>query len=247
MRLVSIAQETCLLQKLANLPTDLPVFMTHSPVASVTYDYLADCYPELQFGLLDDDDALIAKVQAVPIQWAGLDALPDRGWDQVLLDAFRPGLIEDSAGPRRAVSLLEAHVLNELRGRGLSYELISRVRESLARLGITDLVGPVRPNQKCREPRTPIAEYASRKRADGLPVDPWLRVHVRLGGVIVKTCPVSMTIPGTLSQWRDWTGLPFDASGDVEVPEALASVHVDVDQDHAVYVEPNVWVHHDLT
>jgi hypothetical protein len=31
------------------------------------------------------------------------------------------------------------------------------------------------------------------------------------------------------------------------VPFALNPVHVSVEQDHAVYVEPNVWVHHDLT
>jgi hypothetical protein len=56
-----------------------------------------------------------------------------------------------------------------------------------------------------------------------------------------------MTIPGTLEQWRSWTGLPFAESGDVEVPSALVPVHVDVEADHAVYVEPNVWVHHELT
>ena len=40
------------------------------------------------------------------------------------------------------------------------------------------------------------------------------------------------------------TGLPFDVTGPVVVPGALVPVHCDVDQDHAVYVEPNVWVHH---
>ena len=44
-----------------------------------------------------------------------------------------------------------------------------------------------------------------------------------------------------------WTGLPFDTTGDVIVPKALVPVHVDVTHDHAVYVEPNVWVQHDLS
>ncbi len=39
---------------------------------------------------------------------------------------------------------------------------------------------------------------------------------------------------------------PFDAPGLQDVPEALAAVHVDIDQNHAVYVEPNVWVRHGL-
>ena len=55
-----------------------------------------------------------------------------------------------------------------------------------------------------------------------------------------------MTIPGTLAQWREWTGLAFDVDGSVEVEGGLAPIHVDLANDHAVYVEPNVWVHHDL-
>jgi hypothetical protein len=50
----------------------------------------------------------------------------------------------------------------------------------------------------------------------------------------------------SLAEWREWTGLPFDTTGDVIVPKALVPVHVDVTHDHAVYVEPNVWVQHDL-
>ena len=63
-------------------------------------------------------------------------------------------------------------------------------------------------------------------------------------GRIVKLAPCSMIVPGTLADWRGWTGLPFDESGDVVVPGALAPVHVAAEQDHAVYVEPNVWIHH---
>jgi hypothetical protein len=83
-------------------------------------------------------------------------------------------------------------------------------------------------------------------RPDGLPVDPWMRVHVRAGGQIVGVATRSMTIAGTLAEWRAWTGLPFDESGPVIVPEALVPVHCDVAADHAVYVEPNVWIRHPL-
>jgi len=36
-------------------------------------------------------------------------------------------------------------------------------------------------------------------------------------------------------------------SGAVVVPGALSPIHVSREQDHAVYIEPNVWVHHRLT
>jgi hypothetical protein len=89
-----------------------------------------------------------------------------------------------------------------------------------------------------------MSTYAFRVREDGLPVDPWLRVHVRAGGRIEKVAPRSMVIPGTLEEWREWTGLPFDKTGPVLVPEALRPVHCDVEHGVAVYVEPNVWVRH---
>ena len=55
-----------------------------------------------------------------------------------------------------------------------------------------------------------------------------------------------MTISGTVAQWRLWTGLPLTESGTVVVAGALTPLHVAVEHDHAVYVEPNVWVHHHL-
>jgi hypothetical protein len=63
---------------------------------------------------------------------------------------------------------------------------------------------------------------------------------------VVAVCPLSMTVAGTLSQWRDWTGLPFDISGEVTVPGALNPVLVSIEHEHDVYIEPNVWMHHDL-
>jgi hypothetical protein len=55
-----------------------------------------------------------------------------------------------------------------------------------------------------------------------------------------------MTVTGTLAQWREWTGLAFDAPGEVLVPGALLPLHCEPGHDFAVYVEPNVWVHHRL-
>ncbi len=46
----------------------------------------------------------------------------------------------------------------------------------------------VAPAQQGSEPGTPMERYAARTRSDGLPSDAWLRVHVRLGGRLVKVC-----------------------------------------------------------
>lgn len=107
-------------------------------------------------------------------------------------------------------------------------------------------MAPVRPPDKAAEPHAPMAEYAARTRADGLPADRRLRTHVRAGGRIERVAPCSATVQASLATWRSWTGLPFDADGPLVVPGALTPVHVSVTHDAAVHVEPNVWVTHSL-
>jgi len=169
--------------------------------------------------------------------------LPDGGWDTVVRWAD-----QDYALGRKpnAVSALEITLRSTIKGKGFSQLMVAAMKANAARLGFRDLYAPVRPSHKHLEPRTPIDEYARRVRADDLPSDPWLRVHIRLGGEIIKTAPFSMTVPGTLAVWRDWTGLPFDQSGEIDIPGGLVPVHVSVEQNHAVYVEPNIWVRHRL-
>jgi hypothetical protein len=53
-------------------------------------------------------------------------------------------------------------------------------------------------------------------------------------------------IASSLDNWREWTGLPFDETGEVIVPKALVPVQCNVEHGYAAYVEPNVWVQHDL-
>ena len=55
-----------------------------------------------------------------------------------------------------------------------------------------------------------------------------------------------MVIAGTISEWTQWTGLTFSTSGPAIVSGALSLIHVSLEQDHAVYVEPNLWIHHRL-
>jgi hypothetical protein len=124
--------------------------------------------------------------------------------------------------------------------------VVAALAETARGNGLDTLVAPVRPTRKHLRPDLSMAEYIRQTRDDGLPDDPWLRVHVRAGGRVVGVAPASMTMVGSLAQWRQWTGLPFDRSGDVVMPDALVPVHCDVIHDHAVYVEPNVWVWQDL-
>jgi hypothetical protein len=49
---------------------------------------------------------------------------------------------------------------------------------------------------------------------------------------------------GTVAEWEAWSDMVFPASGDYVIPNGLASLHIDVDADEGIYVEPNVWLRH---
>ncbi len=151
----------------------------------------------------------------------------------------------DGAGRRpNAVSALEIMVLPPYRGRGLAQSMLAALCANTRARGFADLYAPLRPSDKHQEPRVPFADYVARTRGDGLPHDSWLRVHLRANAHVVKIAPHSMVIAGTLADWSDWTGMNFARSGEAIVPGALTPVHVSRQHDHAVYVEPNLWVHH---
>jgi len=91
-----------------------------------------------------------------------------------------------------------------------------------------------------------MEQYIAWTTADGLPFDPWLRVHARAGARITRVCPASMVITGSVEDWEGWTGLRFPESGAHTVAGALQPVELDVEADSGIYVEPNVWMHHSI-
>jgi GNAT superfamily N-acetyltransferase len=243
----SVAERPDLAHLLDGFPQGWPEFMYQDPVAPLYYAVAVAAYPAFCLVAVDRQapERALAKAHSVPFAWPDdpAERLP-AGWDDVVLRATgdRVAGLETNL-----VSALEICVQPDLRGTGLSAVMVDAMRRNAARLGYRSLVAPVRPSGKHAHQDVPMPEYITWRRDDGLPVDPWLRVHVRAGGQILRVAPRSMTIPGTLAEWREWTGLPFDTTGPVHVPLALAPAHCEVAHDHAVYVEPNVWVHHRLT
>lgn len=194
--------------------------------------------PHLVVAALEDGRP-VARGVVVPFSSAR-GALPS-GWDEAAVWAAEDAL--DGVACDVACAL-EIAVHPARAGRGLSSVVLGAMRSAVRAAGLTSLLVPLRPPDKAAEPEVPMAEYAARVRADGLPADRWLRTHVRAGGRVEGVASCSSTVAAPLERWREWTGLPFDRDGPVPVPGALAPVHVSVAHDHAVYVEPNVWVRH---
>ena len=226
---------------------EIAEFLYHDAASVALFDPVRQQFPEYTLIGTDPDEpeVPVAVLYTVPFTWSADPAveLPTGGYDAVLLTAAADLL----AGRRgNLVSAVLAMVRPGWRGRGISALMLDAARRNAAGLGHASLVAPVRPVRKHLSPRLAMAEYVARRRPDGMPEDPWLRVHARAGGRMVSVAPCSMTVAAPLTRWREWTGLPFDAEGPVLVPGGLVPVHCDLREEVAVYVEPNVWYHHSL-
>lgn len=223
-----------------------PRFMLADPIADLYFSQL-DRHADHVLIAVDGQDRVLARALGVPFamgQDLGRPELPPNGWDGVIRWAWL-----DQVADRRPTHLaaLEITVAPEARSTGLAVRMLDALRATARERGLQGYVAPVRPSRKHLAPDVDMHSYSARTRGDGLPEDPWLRLHVRAGGRIVGVCPTSMTIVGTIAQWRAWTELPFDREGPTAVDGTLAPVHVDLANGHAVYVEPNVWVAHTLS
>ena len=238
MRIYSHAERPELVKRRGELGEAWEEFMYHDAVANLHWDHQYEEFPDLQLYLVDEDDRYLAESNAVPIPF-GPDALPDDGWDAAMEQAF-------AGRPVVAVSAIAITIGVEQRGKGLSKTMLDGMRKAVAARGLTDLVAPVRPSLKHRYPLVPADRYIEWRRPDGKLLDPWLRVHENAGARLVRVAPHSMRISGTVAEWEGWTKMAFPDSGSYIVPGALAPVEVDRERDEAVYVEPNVWMHHEV-
>ncbi|RKN39453.1 N-acetyltransferase [Streptomyces hoynatensis] len=241
-RITTLAERPALAGRLYEIADTWPAFFDHEVVAHVLLGRVAAEFPAYCV-VATEGERVVARGFAVPFdaRSPGREETPDQGWDRVLGWAFH-----DASRGREATaaSALEITVDAGYLGRGLSYLMLDALRQAAGRQGHGELLAPVRPTAKHLRPRLPMADYLRLLRPDGLPEDPWLRVHVRSGGRVEGIAPASMTVSGSLAQWREWTGLPFDRDGEVEVPGALVPVRCEAAHGYAVYVEPNVWVRH---
>jgi GNAT superfamily N-acetyltransferase len=229
------------------IPSDQvwPEYNLHGDVVNEWWGLLDEELPEYQFVLYDEtNDIVVAEGHTGPMRWDGTDASLPESFDATIVRVFEH---VRAAKELDTLCALAAESPRDARRRGLAVQLLEAMRELGRRRGLTRFVAPVRPSWKERYPLTPIERYITWRRDDGQLLDPWMRVHERLGARIANPLPESLLITGTIAEWEGWTGMAFPESGDYVFPEGLATVHIDRDADLGSYGEPNVWmVHPDL-
>jgi GNAT superfamily N-acetyltransferase len=207
-----------------------PEIVFHDEISNAYWSRLYEERPEFQFALLDDDGALLAEGNSIPV--SGMPA----GWR----DALRDGFTADAADRLCALAIL---IDPDHQQRGHSRLMLEHMRGLAFERG-WDLFAPVRPSLKHRYPLTPIERYVEWRREDGLLFDPWLRAHERLGAEIVGIAEGSLVAEGTVAELDQWSGLAFPESGSYVVEGALVPVEIDRERDRGSYREPNVWMRH---
>lgn len=222
-----------------------PEFMLHDQVANELWHELLDRFADYQLALYDTQNNRVAAMgNSFPMRWDDtLENLPETGWDWAFAEAVRNHREGISPNVHCAIQII---IHPDYQGQRLSAPIIESVRAVTASNRLPALIIPLRPSEKSKYPLISLDDYLTWTNEAGLPFDPWLRAHARLGARIVKACHESKIIRGTRVEWEAWTQMKFPQSGRYVIPGALVPIEMNVEKDEGVYVEPNVWIVHEV-
>lgn len=221
-----------------------PRYFAGSPVLARYWERLYSEFPAYQFCLLDDENRVACVANGVPLYWDGRDESAPLTWDDAVELAFRQR--DDGVAPN-AILGLAGIVAGHCQGQGLSNRIVQGFRGLVKMHGHDYFLAPVRPVGMLEHPGVDVHAWARSRDANGEPLDFWLRVHERLGATTLGAAEKSQCVEGSLEQWREWTGVTFEADGACVLPDLLQPVEVDLKAGRARYYDPSIWaVHRDL-
>ncbi|MGW7580151.1 GNAT family N-acetyltransferase [Kitasatospora sp. NPDC054768] len=220
----------------------VPEYNLHGDVNDAYWNRLFEEFPDYQFVLYDDVREVVAGAgRSLPRTWDGTAADLGPGLDDSIARAFADRAAGRTAG---ALCALGIEVAEDYQRKGFSTVLLDAMRQVARRAAVETVLVPVRPTWKDRYPLVPIERYAGWRRADGAPLDPWIRTQVGAGGTIAGASEQSSRITGTVAEWERWTGLAFPEDGDYVFPGGLSTLRIERARDLGSYWEPGVWITH---
>ena len=241
--LVTLAERPDLTDEItALLSSRWPMFMLAGrPGHDEDVDALIQSFPEHQVLAVDAEDRVRGVAFSLPLVWDGSAAGLPGGWDDAV---SRAGARERSGNPADAATALSITVASDAARRGLAVRLIQALGDATRRAGCRALIAPVRPVLKHQYPLVDLDEYLTWRTPEDEAFDPWVRTHLRAGARLLGVAPASMTITGTVEDWRSWVEDPLPGPGSYVVPGGLSPLVVS--DGLGTYVEPNVWLVHDV-
>ena len=217
-------------------------FLDYTAAHHSHYEDLLERFPEYHLCMVDlQSGELVATGMCVPLYVPESAELPREGWDWAVETASNR-----NAKRANTVSALSISVPEQHRHKGLARDMINTMRALAAMRDFSRVIAPVRPSEKCRHPFVPMDQYLDWRDERGRIYDPWIRSHVAVGGNVVGVCDRSMVVEQPIEFWRPWTWSNLDSDGRVPFKGALVPLEVDVASGVGRYVEPNVWIRHDV-
>jgi len=213
-----------------------PEFMLHWNCSA--WSHLFSTFADHQILLIKEEN-LIAYGHTIPIYWGeNIVNIPDN-----LKTLIENGVETEEKGLKPNILLaLAVVVCPKYKGEGLSYEIVKLMKKLCTEKKYDSLIVPVRPTLKSKYPLISIENYAYWKKEDGSAFDPWLRVHDKLGGKILKTSEISMVITGKVKEWEEWSNTKIPESGKYIIEGALSPLEINYDQDIGIYYDPCIWI-----
>jgi hypothetical protein len=218
-----------------------PEFIFHDEGVAPFRERRVEYFRDWEFYLVGEDRRLIGGCWGVPLAWDATVADLPGGFTDSLARSVTS--YEEGVVPNTFV-LMAAAVRSDEQGRGHAGRVITTVRDRAVAGGLSRVIAPVRPTLKSRYPLTPIETFMTWTREDGLPLDPWLRTHVRLGATLLAPAPASQTMTGSVADWEKWTDMKFPSTGTYVIPQGLTTLDINRDSDTGTYTEPNIWLRH---
>ena len=218
-----------------------PAFITADPEVKKYIARVRDYFPQLDMILMSEDGQPAATGWGVPIEWTDDVADLPPSFADILRVAVQA---HESGTDTNAFVICGGVVHPELKGTGTATELVRALVETGQDHGMTRVLAPLRPTRKHLYPLISIEEYASWVRDDGLPFDPWLRLHMRAGGRVIALAPAAQAMTGSVQEWEQWARMSLPATGQYVIPDGMSVLHIDTAADVGTYTEPNIWVRH---
>lgn len=224
-------------------------------------------FPDGQVTCVDDAGEPIAALTTVRVTWDG-DVHGLGTWDGLA------GRVPVTGTPPRSdgntMGLLSASVRPDHQGEGLADRLLDGALAVALDLGLDALFSPFRPSgfgrHKARTGDVDFVAYCAARTAEGVPLDPWLRILSRRDMVPLKVVEGAMVVPATVAELDDhrasWRPDAWYRIDDADALDLLARRHaglgviepdevwecgetgwwyVDRSRGRAEYVEPNLW------
>ncbi|MDM1377962.1 hypothetical protein [Myroides marinus] len=217
-----------------------PQYLKFDKIKTKYWPHIYQAFPNTQFFVFCDN-TLAAVINCVPLYLTKgeLNSLSDDGWRWALEKAFTD---RDRGNNPNAMCCLSIKTSREFNQQELFQFIIKHLKNSASITHYPVILCPVRPKMKQYYPLQDINNYAQWINNYGLPYDSNIRMHVKNGAVIKKTCNKSLQIEGTVSQWEMWTGFTFQTTGEYTLNRALSTLKVNVELNKAYYNDPHIWM-----